>query len=297
MEPAAMRAAIAVLEKHLAELEADAAAAQTEARQRSIIRAEKLKKELNHTVEVAAEYIDPDVMFKGDVSDIAACTQKMLDDVIAGRANGFWGDYEMGVDTHRAITHVRSCQWEAIGMGLALEALATTAEILPKSRRRPEIVRQIESLLGLYGRQPAALYREIVEMNEARVEERAATAQAIGADAIAAEKQRRLEAEARAGGYITLADVADVILEVIRPRASRESLKASLSACFRKNNLPSRPAEGHRQAREFDRLAAGAVVEAFCTRYYPGETMPDADRQAIRDAMMAKAIERGKPKN
>ena len=33
MEPAAMRAAIAVLEKHLAELEHDAEAAQTEARQ------------------------------------------------------------------------------------------------------------------------------------------------------------------------------------------------------------------------------------------------------------------------
>ena len=91
--------------------------------------------------------------------------------------------------------------------------------------------------------------------------------------------------------------MADIILKEIRPRVSRESLKASLSACFRKNNLPSRPAEGHRQVREFDRLAAGAVVEAFCTRYYPGGMMPDADRQAVRDAMTAKAIERGKPKN
>lgn len=296
MEPAAMRAAIAVLEKHLAELERDAEAAQTEARQRSIERAEALKRELNRAAEVAGEYIDAARALPDDIAG-ADFARRLLDDAIAGRPEA-WDDCDIATAAHRAITHVRSCQWEAVGMGLALEALATTAEILPKSRRRPEIVRQIESLLGLYGRQPAALYREIVEMNEARVEERAATAQAIGADAIAAEKQRRLEAEARAGGYITLADVADIILKEIGPEVkNRESLKSSLSSFFKRHNLPSRPAEGHRQVREFDRQAAGAVVEAFCTRYYQGEMMPDADRQAVRDAMMAKAIERGKPKN
>jgi len=255
-----------ILTKRLKEIENQLLREKKAAELKKLETAKRLKKELDHAVENAKDFVDIDKVLERTGILYMANSYLQYDDDYEPYISLYGGTSEADIvdNVWEAISSIRSSQFEAFGIGQAMEFMGRELGLLSKANRNKGFISWFNDLLNVYGKEPKELYKMIKNSYDVREEKLAEERKQIGAEFIKKLEEIIKNLKRQLPGYITARNAADAVKDTF-PNVKVSTIKKGLLDLFNTKGVKFHIKSGDkRKTQLFDRREAILIIFDYC---------------------------------